>query len=319
MMRRRRKYTAATGSDTDALQTDVMRFMSILGLCLMAVFALVQSLPLHETALARPEPEVQRLQQKIVSQQQRARALETELDRLSAQLRSTQERENGAQRALASARVQLSLIGEQAQQARSDRDRVNAELERLRQQLAQVRNALAGIEQTARDRARSLQETQERLHEQRNKLDDIARRADALQAERPGPSSDAPPSPASETRGFTLRFASVEALERLVATKRVSLYAMSGKQAWRLRLSAGKPVFASAQPPGWFHEMAASTVPVDYTRTLDTSTGGSAPSPVVWGVQLPGATTQQIAALTRSAAGGSLVIGTDGRVRLEPE
>ena len=38
-----------TGSDIDALQTDVMRFMSILGLCLMAVFALVQSMPRGES------------------------------------------------------------------------------------------------------------------------------------------------------------------------------------------------------------------------------------------------------------------------------
>ena len=45
-MRRRRypKYppgSGAAGGDTEALQTDVMRFMSIIGLCLMAVFALV--------------------------------------------------------------------------------------------------------------------------------------------------------------------------------------------------------------------------------------------------------------------------------------
>ena len=59
---RRGKYTAATGSagsDTDALQTDVMRFMSILGLCLMAVFALVQSIPRQDTEGIRPEPELE--------------------------------------------------------------------------------------------------------------------------------------------------------------------------------------------------------------------------------------------------------------------
>ena len=53
MMRRRRHArlppaAGAAGGDTDALQTDVMRFMSIIGLCLMAVFALVQGLPVQE-------------------------------------------------------------------------------------------------------------------------------------------------------------------------------------------------------------------------------------------------------------------------------
>ena len=44
--------------DTDAggaadLQTDIMRFMAILALCLVAIFALVQSIPLV------PEPQTQ--------------------------------------------------------------------------------------------------------------------------------------------------------------------------------------------------------------------------------------------------------------------
>ena len=52
MIRRRRHArflsASAAGSDTDAMQTDVMRFMSIIGLCLMAVFALVQGIPVQE-------------------------------------------------------------------------------------------------------------------------------------------------------------------------------------------------------------------------------------------------------------------------------
>ena len=43
-------YPLVRSADTDAggaadLQTDIMRFMAILALCLMAIFALVQSLP----------------------------------------------------------------------------------------------------------------------------------------------------------------------------------------------------------------------------------------------------------------------------------
>lgn len=45
-----RSGTAAR--DTEALQTDVMRFMAIISLCLMAVFALVQSIPVLEEGKA---------------------------------------------------------------------------------------------------------------------------------------------------------------------------------------------------------------------------------------------------------------------------
>ena len=55
--------TRSTGSDTDELQTDVMRFMSILGLCLMAVFALVQSIPVQDQERVRSQPELDQLQQ----------------------------------------------------------------------------------------------------------------------------------------------------------------------------------------------------------------------------------------------------------------
>jgi hypothetical protein len=45
------------------LQTDVMRFMAILAICLVAIFALVQSIPLDTTApeatVSPPEPEVE--------------------------------------------------------------------------------------------------------------------------------------------------------------------------------------------------------------------------------------------------------------------
>ena len=42
---RRRTANGSQGNEVEALQTDVMRFIAILGICLMVIFALVQSLP----------------------------------------------------------------------------------------------------------------------------------------------------------------------------------------------------------------------------------------------------------------------------------
>ena len=63
-------YPLSRGGDSDGggtadLQTDVMRFMAIISLCLVAIFALVQSIPLTpaseelttEAAAVRPQPE----------------------------------------------------------------------------------------------------------------------------------------------------------------------------------------------------------------------------------------------------------------------
>ncbi len=46
-------FTADAGGAAD-LQTDVMRFMAILALCLVAIFALVQSVPMEQTPAAEP-------------------------------------------------------------------------------------------------------------------------------------------------------------------------------------------------------------------------------------------------------------------------
>jgi len=157
------RYTAtpgSTGSDTDALQTDVMRFMSIICLCLMAVFALVQSMPADEKDRIQPELEQQKLQQDIAYQQQRMQLLRADLRHLTTQMQSAQERNTRAQQALSSAQQQLTRLTDQTAQARRDRDRLTTELDVLRGQLAAGRNGLAGIQKTAQKKSHTLRQLQ---------------------------------------------------------------------------------------------------------------------------------------------------------------
>jgi len=72
-------------ADEESLQTDVMRFMAILGLCLTAVFALVQGL-----ATSRQ-----------VDQQKPKPLLQQQLNRVSAQLQQSQRQLKSAQQTLA--------------------------------------------------------------------------------------------------------------------------------------------------------------------------------------------------------------------------
>lgn len=356
---------AGTGSDTDALQTDVMRFMSILGLCLMAVFALVQSLPLHDAESVEKDRERARLQEKITAQQQRAQGLEVELQRLLWLVEQANAEMAEKERALSDAEQQLTAVVDRTEQVRAEQRRVSSELRHLQQRLAHGRNALTLLQQATNDKAQSLRTLQQRLSEEIRKLDEIRqkvrevklqhaederrqatrarkqkleeerRRQAALRREEERREQEhrereqqmrAAASPVIEEqitkaakKGFTLRFASDEALQEQVANGGVSLFAMVDKQAWRLSLPKGRPVFTDAVFPGWFHEMAASTVPHTYVKQLQSFIAPKAHGSIVWGVQLPPATKQDIASLTRGRQGGDLVIASNGRVSLTGE
>jgi len=292
MIRRRRhaRFPAAAGaagSDIDALQTDVMRFMAIIGLCLMAVFALVQSIPEREAvkpvqpsrvAVVRPALQQENLQQirQRILQKKRAQQLQAELDALKSEKDQTQQ-------ILAVAQQRYEQVTGQIQQAREARDR----------------REIKGI----------------KLPPQQ---------ADKPASEKPPPVPEASPAakPVPDKQGFTLRFASAAALDRLITAGSVSLYGMDGQQAWRLSMEAGRPAVARASLPGWFHEMSAATVPAHYIRSLDNAADGPGQVAIVWGVQLPSATKAAITARVeqqqmQGEQGGTLVIRDNGQVALE--
>ena len=128
----------------------------------------------------------------------------------------------------------------------------------------------------------------------------------------PGPP---PPTDATETEGFTLRFESDLALTRLVATGKVGFYAIADGRARRMTVSDSRISFWDASAPTSYHEMDAGTVPqpvIDALARSGVNTAG-----VGWGVTLPGTMRQQLDSLVRGTSGGALVIGRDGALRLE--
>ena len=315
---RRAKYPAVTGdggTDTETLQTDVMRFMAILGLCLTAVFALVQSLPADNKDRSPQAPPTDPLQH--ASEVER---LQAQLEELRAQIRAAQVRHGQAQRAIASTQERLAHSLEAAHKARHERERLSAEIEQLHEALKRDRQApkAAQTEQPLAGRAT-------RRDEQKPPRTDSRRPAKPLAAQ---PDDRSRPHLAEQARhaerpptaqGFTLRFASREALDRLVSTGSVRFYGMAGKQAWLLSLRQGGPGFAQAAFPGQFHEMAAATVPPPYVEAFAKLARDPGAGSVVWGVQLPPETERQITSLTRDLQGGALVIAADGRVHLDGE
>ena len=148
--------------------------------------------------------------------------------------------------------------------------------------------------------------------------------ADAPPAEAPStePPSTEPPSiepPSDELPpdepGFTLRFASDAALLRLVGRGEAGLYVFDEGATLRLDYGPNGAAFAPAPGPGQYHEIAAATVPRLLRRTLAQRERRSAD--VVWGVTLPSSTRAALARLISDHRSGELVIDERGRVRLE--
>jgi len=335
MIRRRRQArfpaaSGAAGNDTDALQTDVMRFMSIIGLCLMAVFALVQSIPLQgpdkPVQLEDLDRQLQQGRQALADIEQASMQKQQNLDDLRGQLLVTQQQLDHSRKAVAA--IKRMPLAQTAKPVIEKRP-VPAPAAKP---VIEKRPAPAPAAEPVIEKRPPPEPAVKPVIEKRLSLESAAKpvikkrpppepAGKPVIEKRPPPAPVAKPPPARQ--GFSLRFASAAALDRQVAAGRVSLYGMLDQQAWQLSMEAGTPAAASTSFPKWFHEMSAATVPTHYLHSLKNKADGPGSSRVEWGVQLPAATRTAIASLlqgqqAQGRQGGALVIQGDGQVTLEP-
>ncbi len=259
-------YPLNRGMDAEAggvadLQTDVMRFIAILALCLVAIFALVQSIPLMPTL---PVPPLQQIETK----------------------QAPPPVENTHQ----------PPVYESTTPAAEPRAEIKEQ-----KPLVITRPAPKGI---------TVNRTPRRIIEQT-----VETVADPVAAE---PVQQTPAVPAAvQSNGFTLRFETDLALTRLVARNEVGLYAITPDKTLRMNVNRGSFGFWPASVPNQFHEMAESTVPEDVLSALRRS-GGAATADIKWGVTLPKNMRGDLDKFVSEFTGGSLIIGGDGKLRLEP-
>lgn len=243
-------YPLQRGTDPEPggaadLQTDVMRFMAILSLCLVAIFALVQSIP-----LSPPTPN------ETIS--------------------------NGVPE------------HQVAVPTRSEPPPASAE------------PAVKSVRPVTQDSVRRVPNdgpTARTL--QRPKP---SRRISAQQTA----NSDAEPDDKPPVQGLILRFASDEALAKLVATRVVAVYALSDKAPLRLRIDDGRMAFWPASTPSRYHEMDLSTVPEAIRAALPPDY----PANAGWGVTLPPDISAALADHFARHRTGELIIAADGSVEL---
>lgn len=301
-----------SGDESESLQADVMRFMAILGLCLMVIFALVQSLPsgLPERApaavpAATPEPPA------VAAVQSETDAARAAVQARAEALRLAEEAAREAQeQQLRQAAVERER--RRVQEAREATRRAAAQLaERARERDAQLAHATQAREAvpTPSEKIRDTVETVEpgdTLQARRAAALEVARRmASARQAETSRPTKD--------RQGFSLRFASDDALRTLVRNGEATVYARVGQQGWQL--DRGGVAFSTAPLPPSYHEMNAGTVSRTFKQALQVASGQ--PDATAWGVTLAVHLQQAIEGRMRGHSGGDLVIDARGAVSLQ--
>ena len=245
-----RPAVSSGGSEVDALQADVMRFVAIIGLSLAAIFSLLQEA--EQTAL----------------QEEQGMAQAATIDQQAAE-------QTPAIEPVEKQAAQQTVLAELAQVPEEPLSRL-APPESLAAPSPRPQPAAKKPGQKPASAARP-------------------------DPERPAPQPSAP-------AGFSLSFASEQALMELLLGQRAALYAISGDSFW-VYDGTGKS-FAAAQAPSSYHEMEAATVP----PTLRNWMAAAGVEVERWGVVLPGATKQALDLHMSQQEGGELLIDSAGRV-----
>jgi Skp family chaperone for outer membrane proteins len=312
--------------DAEMLQTDVMRFFAILCLCLMAVFALVKTLPMAppDTGPALVDPADQKteatlLQKKIAALKEKLDELQTRVQaaavaakQASDQAGKAAKTEEAVRDRVAKTKQELEKASQTLRDTRREIELREFNLVQILEDIADKRQVKAGLKAQIENETQSLTKIRVKLERVREKLD-----RDHPPSQEPvkkPPGVTPPPEPAQ--KGFTLRFASDEVLEKLISAGKVNFYAIAGKNAWRLKLSGGRPVYIAAEFPRQIYEMETPTVPIDYAAVFQRQIAAFGRHTLTWGVTLPGRMTASINQMVRGAKGGHLVITSNGQVKL---
>ena len=315
--------------DAELLQTDVMRFFAILCLCLMAIFALVKTLPMAppDTGPAIVEPADLKAEAKLL--QKKIAALKEKLEEMQSRiLAATAAAEHASAQAIKAAKTE-EAVRDQVAKVKQELEKASQTLGDTRREIGVRESNLVLILEDIADKRRVRAELKTQIENENRGLEKIRDKIEQVQVKldqnhQPDQKPikkplgvTPPPEPAQE--GFTLRFASDEALATLISDGKVSFYAIAGKNAWRLKLSGGRPVYIAAEFPRKIYEMETPTVPVDYAAFFQRQIAAFGRRTLTWGVTLPAQTTDSINLMVKGRKGGDLIITADGQVKLTPK
>lgn len=314
-------------NEVEVLQTDVMRFFAILCLCLMAIFALVKTLPMapptgrpaivEPTDLKAEAEELQKYTAKLKEKlaelrvQVQVAAVESEKSSTAAAMAANKEQE--VLKRLKRARQDLGGVSRSLEETRSTlklREMKLAEIKRELENKQRIRSALKSQIENETQHLAKIQASLEQAGQYLNR-----QLPPETSSEKIIPAEISPPQP--DKTEFTLRFASDAALQQMISRGKVNFYAIAGKNAWQLKLKDGRTVYLSTEFPREIYEMQTATVPIEYTSGFEQQVAAFGRAAVKWGVTLPSQTKAGINQMMEGRNGGDLVITADGEVVLK--
>ena len=310
----------SSNDESEALQADVMRFTAILGLCLMVIFALVQSLPVagesressgeREQPIAAIESERDELEEHAVQLAALLQSTQSDVQALSLALEVERNLNEEQGELLSAQNVLESTLRETERELSSSLDK----LERSEAKNQKAQEKISALEQEiAMQEAERLSEASvsEEITEELVAEEQLQEEDTKIEPEEPTSIVAA----VEEEQGFSLRFSSNEALYSQVLANSVSVYARSNGQLWQLdrngRAMRRIPNSGSLK----INEMSARSIPSKLRGLLKGASGQS--NDVIWGVVLSPAMLAQIERLMGAESGGVLSIQPDGQVILK--
>lgn len=297
--------------ESESLQADVMRFMAILGLCLMVIFALVQSLP------------------SVSESREEMRAREAESAALTVEI--------------AELRRQLSVLGAQNREASAQVRQYEQTVEQLFEQVQDSQGTNARMAELTQERDQLLAEQllsyqqlgklQEQLQAQESVLSAMQTRTDSASTAEAQLQDDTAPISAEESvnsdnqstraqaetqeqsveaEGFRLTFASNEAFFRLVKNAEISVFVITPEnEGFRLDNNADR--LLPAPLPSAIQDINKASLPPSLPTVLSRQKISSQSR---WGVVLSDRVLQSINKAQTNARGGTLSIEGSGDVKL---
>lgn len=285
MFGRRSDYQHSDGHlEIASLETDIMRFLAIIGFCLMIIFALVQSIPVSSSEVPLKEAEFEKQKYKEQVNQLNDR-LNTLLIENSAIVKNQQLTYQAILRLNADIHHQKEKLKGLAFELAKRYRKLNKLLlvnSKVKDQLSQQNKQLI-----------ELKETQTKI---KNKIQKVADRKQQTKDK-------------SEGKGMTLRFNSNQLFQTLVLESKVGLYVKSAEGFLKYRQGS----FSKEPINQSLYGLNEETVP----ETFLTLANSHEPGIKRWYVSLPKTTEQHIHRLMATKPYGEIVIGQNAAVHFE--
>lgn len=315
-------YAALADADNAELQTDVMRFMAILAFCLVAIFAIVQSLPATATDAARdgnpasapavvetPRPEITAPVATVSAPVETPVPAAQQARVAAPSPRTVPGQPIRVVRPEPAARARPQVPAPIVHHARAAQP-VPEPVPKLQRAVPATKRAPQPVPELQRAVPVTPRASQ-RVPESQSAVPSGPRASlPPPEPDRPVIAASAPPGP-----GLSLRFESDAVLRGLVRRGVVALYAIDSGTFHAMTLGRDGIRFVAAAAPAQYHEMYAGTVPPEVARSYTGQRGGAV-GEITWGVTLPPSTSSQLMRFVRTRYSGELVITADAGLAL---